>query len=196
MKDRAMNDRAMSDRARGDRATKDRTMTPGATRQNRAPARHAHGFAYIAAVVLLVVMATLATAMLRLNTVQQHASNQDLMGVRATQVARAGVDWGLYQLRTGACNTGGQSLSNFYANSGFYVTVVCSFDSFNEGESAPGTPLVKRVYRIDAVACNLGSPCPNSTQPNSTLPSNVDYVERRRVASVCLTGPVATPIDC
>lgn len=154
---------------------------PARRTQQARHVRHAHGFAYIAAVVLLVVMATLATAMLRLNTVQQHGSNQDLMGIRASQAARAGIELGLYQLKSGTCSAS-QTIADFYATTGFRVTVLCTFDSFNEGESAPGTPLVKQIYRIDAVACNLGTSCPNAQS------SNVDYVERRRVASVCLTA--------
>lgn len=150
--------------------------------------RHAQrGFAYIAAIVLLVVMATLATAMVKLNTVQQGGSNQDLLGVRASQAARAGVEWGLYQLRAGTCNDI-RDLNDFSAASGFTVTVRCTSSAFNEGESAPGTPLVKRIYRIDAVACNLGTSCPDNTK--SALP---DYVERRRVATACMTQTLG---DC
>ncbi|MEO7576899.1 MAG: MSHA biogenesis protein MshP [Massilia sp.] len=139
------------------------------------------GFAYIAAIVLLVVMAALATAMVRLNTVQQNTSNQDLLGVRASQAARAGVEWGLYQLRSGGCQDS-RDLSDFSAASGFTVTVACTFIEYREGESTPGVPLVKRIYRIDAVACNLGASCPDNTKS-----SQPDYVERRRVATACMT---------
>jgi MSHA biogenesis protein MshP len=152
-----------------------------------APARQA-GFGYIAAIVLLVVLATLSTAMLKLNTTQQATAAQDVLAARASMAARAGVEWGMYRVLRGAsCNVAPQTLSDFFSATGFNVTVSCSATSFREGESAPGVPLVKTTYRIDAIACNATS-CPDNSQ--ATQPG---YVERRRVATVCATAAMA---DC
>ena len=144
--------------------------------------RRRAGFAYIAAIVLLVVMATLAMAMVRINTAQLTASTQDILGIRATQAVRAGVQWGLYQTRDDIC-LASRDLTDFKASTGFVVTVACTSASFNEGESAPGTVVVKRIYRIVATACNIGATCPNNASATS-----VDYVERSRVATACLTS--------
>jgi len=141
------------------------------------------GFAYIAAVLLLIVVAGISVAMLRLSTTQQQTVNQNLLGVRASLAARGGIQWGLYQLRANACFTG-QTLTDFVADTGFRVQVSCSVRSFNEDESAPGAAIVKHAYRIEAVACNAGS-CPATTGADVTRP---DYVERRRVATVCMTS--------
>lgn len=147
-----------------------------------------HGFAYIAAIVLLVVMATLATAMVRLTTAQQAMSNQDLLGSRAGQAARAGVEWGLFQLRGAAPCSATTTLNDFRALTGFTVTVTCASNDYNEGETAPGVPWRKRIYTIVATACNIGATCPSNDNA-----ANVDYVERRRVASACLTVPTPAP---
>lgn len=145
--------------------------------------RRQRGFAYIAAIVLLVVMATMATAMVRLNAVQQTSANQDVLGSRASAAARAGVEWGLFQLRGGTCNSAGQSLTDFTSATGFVVTVKCNVSGpYNEGGTSAG-PTKKYLYQIDAVACNVGAACPNDAQV-----TNVDYVERRRVATACLTA--------
>lgn len=129
-------------------------------------------------------MATLATAMVRLNTTQQAMSNQDLLGARASQAARAGVEWGLFQLRGGTCNT--TTLTDFRDATGFTVTVACSFNEYSEGEDELGAAVRKRFYSIDATACNIGATCPGNAHVG-----NADYVERRRIASACLTAPPA-----
>ncbi|MCS0596375.1 MSHA biogenesis protein MshP [Massilia agri] len=141
------------------------------------------GFAYIAAVVLLVVVAGISVALLRLSATQQQTVNQNLLGVRASMAARGGMEWGLYQLRANAC-FGDQTLTDFMADTGFRVRVRCSVRSFSEGESAPGAPIAKNAYRIEAVACNAAS-CPAPTGADVVRP---DYVERRRVATVCMTA--------
>lgn len=156
--------------------------------------RYQGGFAYIAAIVLLVVMAALAASMLRLNSVSQSTANQDLLAIRAGQAARAGIEWGLFQLRSGSCNGAQRNLSDFHAQTGFIVSVVCRrAGPYNEGEIVPEgasapVPLVKFIYRIEATACNAGSSCPNNDQVG-----NDDYVERRRVVTACLTAANA---DC
>lgn len=141
------------------------------------------GFAYIAAVVLLIVVAGISVALLRLSATQQQTVNQNLLGVRASMAARGGMEWGLYQLRANACFAD-QTLGDFMADTGFRVLVRCSVRSYNEGESAPGTAIVKNAYRVEAVACNAAS-CPATTAADVTRP---DYVERRRVATVCMTS--------
>lgn len=145
------------------------------------------GFAYIAAIVLLLVVAGLCVAMLRLTATQQGTVNQAMLAARASLAARAGVEWMMYRI----ANDGGATacpaaatLNDFRADSGFRVSVSCSSRAFNEGESAPGTPVVKHIYLIDAIACNgAGASCPDA----ASVPSP-DYVERRRTATICMTG--------
>ncbi len=145
------------------------------------------GFAYIAAIVLLVVMAALALAMIRLTTTQQTTADQDVQGVRANQVARAGVEWGLYRIRSGNC-AASTTLSDFASDTGFRVTVNCSANPYPEGERPANTSWIKTIYQITATACNGSGDC-----PDNAIAARVDYVERKRVATACIA---AGNIDC
>lgn len=156
-------------------------------------ARIQSGFAYIAAVVLLVVVAGLAVALLRLSATQQSTVDQALLGARAGLAARGGVEWAFRVLDTPYCEGAPVQLPQLRAESGFHVTVTCSYNTYSEGERirmpAPGgdpepvaEPLTKRIYRITAVACNgAGAGCPD---PGSV--AGADYVERARTATVCV----------
>ena len=139
-------------------------------------ARSQSGFGAIAAVVVLVGLSVMTASVVRLGSGSQLASAQDLLAVRASQTARAGVEWGLYQAFKGSwtsCSAASSTL-DLSATSGMRVTVSCDSSSFNDGETAPGTPRVLRTVTVDAVACNGGGTCPDaaaSVQPG--------YVERR-----------------
>jgi len=142
------------------------------------------GFAYIAAVVLLIVVALVCVAVLRLSSTQQATVNSALLGARAGLAARGGIEWGFYQLRDGNC-AAATTLADFVADSGFRVTVRCSTHNFNEGEDSAGNPVAKRLVQLEAVACNGGGACPSTDPTVVALP---DYVERRRVATTCVMG--------
>ena len=144
------------------------------------------GFAYIAAVLLLVVVAGVCVALLRMTGAQQATVDGAMLGARASLAARGGIEWGFYQLRGGACNAAGTTLTDFVADSGFRVTVRCTARSFNEGEDSAGNPLQKRMVQLEAVACNGGGACPDTTAANVSRP---EYIERRRVATTCVMGP-------
>ena len=134
------------------------------------------GFGAIMAIVVLVVLAVLAAAVVRFGGVAQATIAQNLLSAHATQAALAGTEWGLYQAFKGSwitCSGVSQTL-DLRASTGFRVTVACDSRTFNEGESAPGTPNVVRIYTIDAVACSSTS-CPDNSAATSA-----NYVERRR----------------
>lgn len=140
------------------------------------------GFAYIAAVVLLVVVAGVCAALVRMSGTQQQTVNGALLGARAGLAARGGIEWGFYQLRNGSCAPS-TTLSDFVDDSGLRVTVRCSSREFREGEDSAGAPVLKRMVQLEAVACNSGSDCP-SEQPDILV--RPGYVERRRVATTCV----------
>lgn len=60
-----------------------------------APSRPQQGFAAIAAIFLVVILAALGAFMLTFSNTQQLASAQDLQGSRAYWAARAGLEWGI-----------------------------------------------------------------------------------------------------
>ena len=137
---------------------------------------HQRGFGVIAAIIVLVVLAALAAAIVRLGNGAQAGIAQNLLSTRALQAASAGTEWGLYQALKGSWTTctGASQTLDLTASTGFHVTVSCDSRSFNEGESAPGVPRVVRIYTVDAVACN------STTCPDNNAATGPGYVERRR----------------
>jgi MSHA biogenesis protein MshP len=138
------------------------------------------GFGAIMAIVILVILASLAVAIVKFGSVQQVSSAQDILSARAWQTAKAGNEWGLYQALQPAgiwnvCAAATQTL-DLSAATGFWVTVTCNSTVYNEGETcSPGCAQTQiRIFRIDAVACNSAGGCPAAitTAPN--------YVERMR----------------
>lgn len=56
------------------------------------------GFSLVSAIFLLVVIAALGVFAVTLSTTQQSSSALDVQGARAYQAARAGVEWGAFQV--------------------------------------------------------------------------------------------------
>ncbi|MBB3121237.1 MSHA biogenesis protein MshP [Pseudoduganella violacea] len=139
------------------------------------------GFGVIVAVVILVLLASLAAVMVRTSIGQQSASAQDIAAAYANQAARAGVEWGLYQAMTSSACAPATSL-NFTGQNGFNVVVNCDATNFNEGVDAAGAPIGKTIFVISAIACNAAN-CPNA----GAAVAGSDYVERRRMATACAT---------
>lgn len=141
------------------------------------------GFAYIAAVVLLVALATLGITVNRLSNTQQITAAEDAMQAYALQAARAGTEWGLYQALQSASCANSQTLDLRSSSGGFAVTVTCARNQYNEGVQSDGVSVRQiNIYTIKAVACNSAS-CPNNAAAVSA-----GYVERARVVTLCATG--------
>ncbi len=109
--------------------------------------KHSHriqrGFAAIAAVFLLVVLAALGAFMLTFSNTQQLNSAQDVQGSRAYWAARGGLEWGLASvIAASACPASPTGL----ALDGFSVSVSCVNQSFAEGGSN------RTLYRLTATA--------------------------------------------
>lgn len=152
--------------------------------------RHQRGLGVIAAIVVLVMLASLAAAVVRLTWTQQVASSQDVMGARAFQAANAGTEWGMYRALKGAwagsaCAGSSQTL-DLRSTMGFLVTVSCATQTtaYKEGQSDAGTDNAVRLYIIDAVACTGTTSC-----PDNTVSSRPTYVERRRQAIISSADP-------
>ena len=154
------------------------------------------GFAYIAAIVFVVLLAGLALAILRLQGTQQATVDNGLLGMRADQAARGGLEWAFARLRTAdtsACSSAGTTLTDFRAASGFLVTVRCNFRTYNEGQFVDANDQLqtqqKIIFEIDATACNgSAAACPDA----ASVP-RAGYVERKRTASFCA---IAGGSDC
>ena len=136
------------------------------------------GFSLVTAIFLLVVLAGLGAMMVTFFTAQQQSSALDVLGSRAYQASRAGIEWGAFQVvQSGvagpafanACQTGGvppqppQPLAGTLA--GFSVSVNCNATSAVEAVATLW------VYNI------------TSTATRGTVGS-VDYVERQMQATI------------
>jgi MSHA biogenesis protein MshP len=114
------------------------------------------GFSLISAIFLLVVIAALGTFAVTLSTTQQQSSALDVMGARAYQAARAGIEWAAFHVANdpapATCST------NFALNSlggtlaPFSVEVTCAAASSVEGTSTFWN------YDVTATAKTAGSP--------------------------------------
>lgn len=128
------------------------------------------GFLIIAAVFLLVVLAGLVAYLTTVSTTSQAASAADLNSARAYQAARAGIEWGAYQILrvpayAAACN-GADQINTLNLGS-FKATVTCSASAaITEGAST-----TIRAYRIVSNGCNTAAAaCPGAV--------TATYVER------------------
>lgn len=144
-------------------------MTPIASR--RSMKSRVAGFALVSAIFLVVILSALAAFVVQISTQQQVGAAADILGVRAYQAARAGVEWGLFQqLRNPPC-AASTSFALSGGLAGFTVTVLCQGTASNDEN---GTTLVFR--RIVATACNQPTGVAPGSCPNPAPGAN--YVER------------------
>jgi len=133
------------------------------------------GFSLITAIFLLVVLASLGAVMMTFFTAQQQSSALDVMGARAYQASRAGVEWGAYQVlqnsgvgfalacRAGAAGPSPVALANTLA--GFSVNVLCNSAAASEAGATV------TIYQI------------TSTAKQGTV-ATPDYVERQMSVTI------------
>jgi MSHA biogenesis protein MshP len=125
------------------------------------------GFSIVTAIFLLVVLAGLGAAMLTFSNIQHQSSAMDVLGSRAYQAARAGVEWAAYQVvNSSASAVAATNCATSFAQnslggtlSPFSVTVTCSAASTVEATSTVW------IYTVSSVAST------------GTLGSS-DYIER------------------
>ncbi|MCM2319751.1 MAG: hypothetical protein NDI93_10540 [Pseudomonas sp.] len=136
--------------------------------------RPERGFALVAALFVMVIIAVVVATMSRLSVTQNTSLDLAIQQARAYHAARAGLEWGLHQLMaesntTGICPVGSLSLAGS-GLSEFSVSLTCvklpcatatCVTSYTEGIRT------FNLYRLTATADN-GSP-----------DSRVDYAWRR-----------------
>jgi MSHA biogenesis protein MshP len=189
-------------------------MCPSTNHESRITihaSRRQRGLGIITAIFLMVVLALLGAFMLSVTGVQQSSLQLDVQGVRAYQAARAGIEWGAWQVLdpnhtlnpvtcspvvlAGCAGAGGPpvyttNLSGLAGSlSPFTVTVTCSATI-----NAPTTEGNRNIsaYQIIATACNQpsGGACPNASPAGG-------YVERQLQATLSkCKDPTATAPRC
>lgn len=108
------------------------------------------GFAAIAAIFLVVLLAALGGFMLTFSNTQQLTAAQDVQGSRAYWAARAGLAWAVAKIvATPACPTGSPT-----AVDGFGVSVTCTPTTYVDGADTVV------IYRLESRASlgTAGSP--------------------------------------
>jgi MSHA biogenesis protein MshP len=122
------------------------------------------GFSLVTAIFLLVVIAALGTFAVTLSTTQQQSAALDVLGSRAFQASRAGIEWGAYQvLQNGSCVATSPALTLPGTLSGFNVIVNCTPSPGNPFDEA-GTPV--NMFQLISTAKQGAAGTP-------------DYVERQ-----------------
>jgi len=181
------------------------TQIPEPGTRNPEPGHRQRGVSIVTAIFLLVVLALLGAFMLSVTGLQQSSSQLDVQGVRAYQAARAGIEWGAWQVLDPnhtlnpvtcspvvlpSCPAASTNLSGLAGSlSPFTVTVTCSATI-----NAPTTEGNRNVgaYQIIATACNQPSAgaCPNASPASG-------YVERQLQATLSkCKDPTATAPRC
>ncbi len=137
--------------------------------------RRQRGFALVAAVFIVVVLALLGIMMVTIGGMQRATASAAVQGARAYHAARTGIEWGIYQALNNTVPTCGAAPSTPTTNTfnlgitgldGFAVSVVCEYTEHREG-----APPNDKVYVI------------TSTATSGTF-GNADYVSRTIKATV------------
>lgn len=109
--------------------------------------RSQSGFALPAAIFVLVVVAAIVAAMMRLDANQAISVNLDLLSSRAYWAATSGLEWGTHEVTSAqACFS-----NNTLTIGAFSVQVQCVADPYQEA----GSDSVVR-YQITSVAASQG----------------------------------------
>lgn len=148
-----------------------------------------NGFALATAIFLVVVLAGLALVIITVSGTQHLSSARDVMGAKAYQAARAGIEWGAYRVLRqtpapgqGACPAAKTSFAMPAGDlSGFTVTVECILTNANEGSRTGTTQL--EFYLITSTACNQPNTTPSPPECPGTTPNSA-YVERQIQAKI------------
>lgn len=180
------------------RNSKPGTGSPEPETRNPKPESRQAGFSIITAVFLVVVLALLGAFIVSVTGLQQSSQVLDVQGVRAYQAARAGLEWGAYQVLDPnntlnpatclpvvmpSCPASPTNISSLAGSlSTFTVTVTCVASA----ATTEGNREV-RGYQIVATACNQ-PPCPNAAPATG-------YVERQVQATLskCKDPTAAAP---
>jgi MSHA biogenesis protein MshP len=131
------------------------------------------GFSGVLVIVALVLITSLVGFGVTMLSAVQGGYSQELSSVRATQAARAGLDWARYQvLRPAAANCPAlQNVAMPASLAPFTVTVSCTASGpYTEGAASV------RIYQLSVTACLLPGGSPNCTAVPAVVGS--DYVEK------------------
>lgn len=147
--------------------------------------KSSQGFSIISAIFLLVALSALGAFIVNISSGQHVSAAADVKGARAYQAARAGVEWGAYQVldpnsaAASATPVACPAATTFTPFAGFTTVVNCVSSNHTENGNNIG------VYRF------------TSTAAAGTL-GTIDYVSRvvQVTVSKCLDPSAPAPFLC
>jgi MSHA biogenesis protein MshP len=131
------------------------------------------GFGIVAAIFVLVLLASAGAAMLSLTSVQRSTTSIGLLGMRALFAAHAGLEWSLHEIGAAkSCSPisptpppdGKTLVLSEGALQGFAVFITCQEEQHSDGADY-------RIHNVVAIA-------------EYGLPASSDYVRKRMRATV------------
>lgn len=135
-------------------------MTHAKTSAPNGPQRQG-GFAAIAAIFLVVVLAALGGYMVTFSNAQQLTATQDLLGSRAYWAANAGLEWAIRQAKVSTqkkepmlCATPAGSPLTIDI---FSVVVTCKEVDYPEGTKPDGTTAFIKIVEFESTAKSAGA---------------------------------------
>lgn len=130
------------------------------------------GFAALAAIFLVVVLAALGAFMVTISNTEHLTSAQDIVGTRAYWAAKAGMEFGVGSVvGNGSCPVGAPNLLTI---DGFSVCVSCSLGTYTDGSA---TPNVKIFWLSSEARRATLSSCTDLSPLNAAV-GRPDYIER------------------
>jgi MSHA biogenesis protein MshP len=114
------------------------------------------GFAAIAAVFLVVILAALGAFMVSFSNTQHLTAAQDIQGSRAYWAARAGLEWAIASTGPAACG----ATTPTPPVDGFTLTITCSATPYTDG----GVTLT--VFQFTSVASSGTAGTPGRVERN------------------------------
>ena len=126
--------------------------------------RRERGFSLLSAIFILVALAALAAAVVTVSTSHQKGEAADVLGSRAYAAARAGIEWGMYQVN---------SSSSTYTSATYTAIPFC-------------TPSSSSTL-TDIQQCLISRTCPggNKIYNNFTLPTSASTFAGLTVTVKC-----------
>lgn len=146
------------------------------------PSKYQRGFSLITAIFLLVVVVSLGALMMTFWSVQQQSSALDVLGARAQQASKAGIEWGAYQITHGAAGAFADPCKNATSSVPYTSSVSLadtSLSAYSLVVSCYATPHSEvgasvTAYSLTATASGI----------EGASPGSADYVERVTKAAI------------
>lgn len=151
--------------------------------------RRQQGFSLVSAIFLLVVIAAIGTFSVTLSISQQQGAALDVLGSRAYQASRTGIEWAAFQITQNSAVAGGFASNCLAAApaasyvqalpalpgtlSVFNVSVACGATAQSDVIPATGAAGTLTVYSIISTASMSG-----------VTPGSANYVERQMLVTI------------